>query len=66
MIDNASETGLGLSGIAACEAGGSITVELPGDDLVSGRIMWSNNGRAGVKLDKSLPAHHSVLKSARD
>ncbi len=66
MIDNASETGLGLSGIKASEAGAAITVELPGDDLVSGRIMWSNNGRAGVKLDKSLPANHPVLKSARD
>ena len=66
MIDNASETGLGLSGIKASEASAAITVELPGDDLVSGRIMWSHNGRAGVKLDKSLPANHPVLKSARD
>lgn len=64
MIDNASETGLGLSGIKASEAGAAITVELPGDDLVSGRIMWSNNGRAGVKLDKSLPARHRILTSA--
>ncbi len=64
VIENASETGLGLSGIKAGEAGAAITVELPGDDLVSGRIMWSSNGRAGVKLDNSLPARHPILKAA--
>ena len=65
LIENASETGLGLSGLKASEAGAAITVELPGDDLVSGRIMWSSNGRAGVKLDKNLPARHPILMSAR-
>ena len=61
QIDNASRSGIGLSGLRQALSGERIIVELEGGERISGRVMWERAGRAGIQLDQVLPSDHSLI-----
>lgn len=61
MIDNASATGLGLSGLTGGLTGRMIVLNLDGGETLTGRIAWDHDRRTGVQLDDRLPADHVLL-----
>lgn len=65
VLENASRTGLGLSGIKNAETGMNVTVDLADGQRLSGKLMWVRGERAGVKLHEMLPANHVLLSGAQ-
>lgn len=61
VIENASRTGLGLSGIKGAAAGTPITIQFEDGQRLAGKIMWVREERAGVQLTDMLPQMHPLL-----
>lgn len=61
VIENASRTGLGLSGIKGAAPGMPVAVNLEDGQRLAGKIMWVREERAGVQLIDMLPASHVLL-----
>lgn len=61
VIENASRTGLGLSGLPMATPGSALTVAIESGERLSGQLMWVRGERAGMKLDDMLPADHHLL-----
>lgn len=61
IIENASRTGLGLSGASEAMQGIRIGIELADGERLTGKIMWVRGERAGVQLETMLPATHKLL-----
>lgn len=61
IIENASRTGLGLSGIKGAAPGMSIAMNLEDGQRLAGKIMWVRAERAGVQLMEMLPPNHLLL-----
>ena len=61
VIENASRTGLGLSGLPDAMSGIRVGIELPDGERVTGKIMWMRGERAGVQLETMLPDTHMLL-----
>lgn len=66
VIENASRTGLGLSGLSEGMQGIRIGVELVNGERLTGKIMWVRGERAGVQLETMLPATHELLAGMND
>ncbi|HMN36667.1 MAG TPA: hypothetical protein PKD49_03010 [Hyphomicrobium sp.] len=61
IVDNASRTGIGLSGVTGLVPGTALTILLDTGEEILGKIMWSRGERAGVRLDAMLAADHPLL-----
>jgi hypothetical protein len=66
VIENASRTGLGLSGLGEAMAGIRVGIELSTGERLTGKIMWVRGERAGVQLETMLPATHDLLAGLND
>lgn len=66
IVENASRTGLGLSGLSEGMAGIRIGIELQSGERLTGKIMWVRGERAGVQLETMLPATHELLAGLND
>ena len=61
VIENASRTGLGLSGVRDIAPGTRVAIDLEDGQRLTGKIMWTRSERAGVHLEDMLPAGHQLL-----
>ena len=61
VIENASRTGLGLSGVRDIAPGTRVAIDLEDGQRLTGKIMWTRSERAGVHLEDMLPAAHQLL-----
>ncbi|MGE0054903.1 MAG: hypothetical protein AB7S74_11895 [Hyphomicrobium sp.] len=66
VIDNASRSGIGLSGVDGLAVGMALTIELDTGEKLPGKVMWGRAGRAGVMLDTMLDFDHPLLGRAGD
>lgn len=66
IIENASRTGLGLSGLGEAMAGIRVGIELQTGERLTGKIMWVRGERAGVQLETMLPDTHGLLVGLKD
>ncbi len=61
VLDNASISGFGLSGVEGGIPGRLISIAVPGIETLTGVIIWDRGGRTGVKLDSPLREDHPLL-----
>ena len=62
VLDNASVSGCGLSGLEGGIPGRLISIKGPGFETLTGVIIWDRGGRTGIKLDNPLRDDHPLLR----
>jgi phage gp46-like protein len=62
-IKNISTSGALLETNTSLFQGQSVTIELRSDLRAFGRVMWSNNGHAGIKFDAQIEVARYLLRS---
>lgn len=60
-VVDASERGLGISGIVGAAAGDQVDLVLHIDHIIPGRVVWTKGERAGIALDEPFPQDVSRL-----